>query len=113
MVMFNMIYPPCSSITEKNLKTFIAVFSDSNKKLCSMEKFSPTILLFQYTKALSNNDKLRAFISPKITDLITFLDNNRKYAVYTGVDVHGIYLYLDMIGAPTTLTTSGQHSHHF
>ena len=46
-------------------------------------------------------------------DLITFLDNNGKYAVYTGGDIHGIYRYLEMIGAPTTLTTSVQRSYHF
>ena len=64
-------------------------------------------------KSLTNIDKLRAFIAPKMTDLITFLDNNGKSAVYTGGDIHGIYYYLDMIVAPTTLTTSGQRSHHF
>ena len=81
--------------------------------MLSGEIFSPTIIIFQYTKALSNSDKLRAFIATKMTDIITFLDNNGKYAVYTGWYIHGIYLYLDMIGDPTTLTTSGQRSHNF
>ena len=40
------------------------------------EIVSPTRILFQYTKELSKSDKLRAFIAPKMTDLITFLDNN-------------------------------------
>ena len=62
---------------------------------------------------LSNSDKLRAFIAPKITYLITFLDNNGKSVVCTGGDIHGIYRYLEIIGAPTTLNTSGQSSHHF
>ena len=62
-------------------------------------------------KALSKSDKLRAFIAPKMIDLITLLENNRKSTVYKGGDIHGIYRYLDMIGAPTTLTTSGQRSH--
>ena len=48
-----------------------------------------------------------------MTDLITFLDNNRKYAVYIGGDIHGIYRYIEIIGAQTTLTTSVQRSHHF
>ena len=74
---------------------------------------SPTRLLFQYMKALTNIEKLRDFIAPKMTDLITFLDNNGKYAVYTGGDIHGIYSYLESIGSPTTLTTSGQRSHNF
>ena len=64
-------------------------------------------------KVLKNSDKPRAFIAPKITYLITLLDNNRKYDVYTGGDIHGIYPYIEMIGAPTTLTTSGQRSHNF
>ena len=37
---------------------------------------SPTILLFQYMKAVSKSDKLRDFVAPKMKDLITFLDNN-------------------------------------
>ena len=46
-------------------------------------------------------------------DIITFLDNNVKSAVYKGGNIHGLYCYLYIIGYPTTLTTSGQHSHHF
>ena len=64
-------------------------------------------------KALSKSDKLKSFIDPKMTDLIKLIDNNRKSAVYTGVNIHGIYSYLEMIWDPTTLTTSGQRSHHF
>ena len=48
-----------------------------------------------------------------MTDIITSLDNNVKSAVYTGGQICVIYRYLEMIGAPTTLTTSGQRSHHF
>ena len=77
------------------------------------EIVSPTRLLFQYMKALTKSEKLKAFIAPNMTDLITFLDNNGKSAVYTGGDIHGIYRYLDMIGDPTTLTTSGHRPHHF
>ena len=56
-------------------------------------------------KELSNIDKLRAFIAPKMTDLITLLDNKGKYAVYKGGKINGIYRYLDIILSPTTLTT--------
>ena len=63
-------------------------------------------------KALSNSDKLRSSIAPKMTDLITFLHTNGKSAVYTRGDIHGIYRYLEMIVVPNTLTTSGQQSHH-
>ena len=73
----------------------------------SVENVSPTRLLLQYTKALSKSDKIRALIAPKMTDLITFIDNNRKSDIYTGGDIHGIYRYLEMIGPPTTLTNSG------
>ena len=79
----------------------------------SGEIVSPTILLFQYMKVLTKSEKLKAFIAPKMIDLIAFLDKNGKSAVYEGGDIHGIYRYLEMIGAPTTLTTSGQRSHHF
>ena len=64
-------------------------------------------------KALTKSNKLRAFIAPKMTDLVTLLDNNRKSTVYTGGDIHGIYHYLNMIGSPTTLTASVRRSHHF
>ena len=46
-------------------------------------------------------------------DLITLLDKNGKYSVYTGGYIHVIYRYLEMIGYPKTFTTSGQRSHHF
>ena len=48
-----------------------------------------------------------------MTDIITLLDNNGKYAVHTGGNIHGIFRYLEMIGSPTTLTTSGQRSYYF
>ena len=64
-------------------------------------------------KALSESDKLRAFITPKMKDLITSLDNSGKSNVYTDGDINLIYRYLDMIGSPKTLTTSGQSSHNF
>ena len=67
--------------------------------MLSGEIFSPTILLFHYMKALTKSEKPRAFISTNMTYLITFLDNNRKYAVYTGGNIHGIYLYLEIIRA--------------
>ena len=45
--------------------------------------------------------------------LIKFLDNNGKLAVYTGGNIHWIDRYIYIIGASTTLTTSGQQSHDF
>ena len=63
--------------------------------------------------SFSNIDKLRAFVAPKITDLTTPLDNNRKSDLYKGGDIYGIYRYLEIIGAPTTLNTSGQRSRNF
>ena len=76
--------------------------------ILSGEIVSPNRLLIQYTKALINSKKIRAPIAPNIIDFINFLGNNRKSAVYTGGDIRGIYRYLDMIGAPSTLNTSSQ-----
>ena len=64
-------------------------------------------------KEFSKSEKLKAFIVPKMIDHITFIDKNGKYDVYTGVNIHVIYFYIEMIGAPTTLTPSVQHYHHF
>ena len=51
--------------------------------MLSGEIFSPSIPLIHYMKELSKRDKLIYFIAPKMKYLITFLDNNGKYAVYT------------------------------
>ena len=67
------------------MNIFIAGLSDSRKKLHSLKKLSPLPdLSFQYMKTLVKSEKLRAFIAPNMIDLITFLGNNRKPAVYTG-----------------------------
>ena len=79
----------------------------------SGETVSPTRLLFHYMKALSKSDKIKAFIVPKMKKVITVPYNNEKSNVYTGGNIHGLYPYLEIIGAPTTLTTSVQYSHHF
>ena len=46
------------------------------------EIVSPTRLLLQYMKALTKSEKLKSFITPKMIDLITFIDTNGKYADY-------------------------------
>ena len=91
----------------------ISIIIFQQEIILSGETISPTRLLFQYIKALPKSDKLKAFIAPKMTDLIKFLDNNVKLAVYIGGNIHGLYRYLEMIGSPTTLTTSGNISHCF
>ena len=48
-----------------------------------------------------------------MTDLITLIDKNGKSSVYEEGYINGIYRYLDMIGAPNTLTTSVHRYHHF
>ena len=58
--------------------------------MLSGEIVSPNRLLFQYMKEFSKSDKLRSFIAPKMTYLITFIDNNRKYTLYTGGYIHVI-----------------------
>ena len=77
------------------------------------EIVSPTGILFQYTKEFSKSDKLIALITPKMTYLITLLEKNRKYAIYTGGDIHGIYRYLEMIGVTKTLAALCQRYHSF
>ena len=56
--------------------------------MLSGEIVSPTRLLFQYMKSLTKSEKLRAFIAPTMTDLITFIDKNGKFDVYEGVGKH-------------------------
>ena len=60
----------------------------------SGETISPTRLLFQYMKALSNSDNIKSFIDINMIYLIKLLDNNGKYSVYTGGNIHVIYSYL-------------------
>ena len=38
-------------------------------------------------------------------DIITFLDNNRKPAIYTGENIHGPYRYLVVTRFPTKLNS--------
>ena len=45
-------------------------------------------------------------------DLINLLDNNGKSAVYTGGYINDIYRYIEMLGSPKTLITSGQRYHN-
>ena len=81
--------------------------------MLSGEIVSPNRLIFQYMKVFTKSEKLKEFIASKMSDLITFLDKNGKSDVYDGGVINVIYSFLDMIGAPTTLTTSGHRSHHF
>ena len=48
-----------------------------------------------------------------ITYIITLLDKNGKSAIYTGENIHELYCYLEIIGAPNTLTTICYSSHNF
>ena len=64
-------------------------------------------------KALSKSDKRKAFIVPKMTYLITLPDNNGKWAIYEGVNIHERYNYLETIRSPNTLTTSVQIYYNF
>ena len=62
---------------EEQLEYFhIRILRLQQKIMLYGEIISPTRLLFQYMKALTKSEKLRAFMAPKMTDLITFLDNN-------------------------------------
>ena len=48
-----------------------------------------------------------------MTYLITLLDNNVKFSVHIGVDIHRLYFYIEIIGSPTIVTTLVQRSRHF
>ena len=113
MVMFSRTQTAWYSITKKIEDFHSRTITFKQRINHSVETVSSTRLLFKYTILLSKIYKLKAFIAPKMTDFITFLDKNRKYAVYTGGNIHGLYFYLEIIETPTTLTTSGQQSHHF
>ena len=89
------------------------IFRIQQEIILSGENVSSTRLSLNYIKELSNSEKLKALITPKMTDLITFLENNIKYSVYTGGNIHGLYRYLNMIVATTILTNLGQRYHHF
>ena len=52
------------------------IFRLQQEIVLSGETVSPKRLIFYYMKEFSNSDKLKAFILPKLTYLITFLDNN-------------------------------------
>ena len=121
MVMFSLTYPPWRSITENKWKTFIAELSDFNRKLCSLEKIS---LLQDFSSStqrycqivINSNNSLRPrwqISSHSLSYGTPCLENNGKFSVYKGIDIHGNYHYLEMLGAPTQCTTSGQRSHHF
>ena len=45
--------------------------------------------------------------------LITFLDNNIKWSIFIGGNMHGIYYYQEIIGSLNNLKSSGQISHQF
>ena len=64
-------------------------------------------------KALTKSERLKLFIASKMKNLITFIIKNGKSDDYDEEDIHGIYRYLEMIGTPTALTTSGHRSHTF
>ena len=48
-----------------------------------------------------------------MTYLITYFDHYGKYAYYSGIDIHDLYCYLDVLEYPTKLTYSDQNSHSF
>ena len=79
----------------------------------SGETVYPKIIIFQYMKSLSMNNKLEAFIVPKVIDLITSIGNNGKRDIYTGGNIYGLFCCLEMIEAKTTFTSSVQHFRNF
>ena len=64
-------------------------------------------------KSLSKINNIKAFIGHNMTYLIILSESNGKSAVNTGRNITVLYQHLEIIGAPTTLTTSGQRSSNF
>ena len=64
-------------------------------------------------KALSNSDKIKAVTSPRITDLNTFLKKIGMGNIYTGINIHYLNSYMEMILASTNLTSSSQRFNFF
>ena len=62
--------------------------------ILSGETHSPTILIFQYIKVLTNSVKLKALISPKIIYLIKFLHNIGKSDVYKRENIFMKYIVI-------------------
>ena len=89
----------------ENLKIFMALFSDLNKKLCSLEKFS--LLLDFYSSTWRHFQRVIKKIFHCSQDYRShhIPRKRRKSAVYTGGDINGIYRYIEMIGSPTTFIT--------
>ena len=73
----------------------------------SGENLYPTRLLYSTKRNITNRDKIKAFVVPKMIDTIKLLDNNKQG------NIHGLYHYLETIQYPTNSTSSGQYYHHF
>ena len=98
----------------EQLESFhVSVLILQQEIILSGETISPTRLIFQYMKTLSNSENLKNLIAHNITYLVTLLDNNRKSAAYTGGNINGLYSYLEMNGSTTKLNTSERRPHNF
>ena len=64
-------------------------------------------------KELPKSEKLKLFIAPKITYLITFLDNNGNASIYKGRNIHYLLRYPEIIGYPNNLNSSSRRYHCF
>ena len=63
----------------KQLEGFHSIIPRLQQEIIlSLETVSPTRLLFQYSKALSKRNKFKESVTPNMTYLIAFLNNNGK-----------------------------------
>ena len=60
-----------------------------------------------------HSDKLRLVHVGKSGRNLEYFINLECFDLYRREQIHGIYLYLEMIGSTTPLATSGQRSHNF
>ena len=113
MVMPSLKWTPRPSSKEK-IDSFHIIITRLQQEInIRGEPASPTRLIIQYTKSLSKSDKLKVFIAPNMKYLIILIENNGKLAICTGGNIHVIYHYLDIIGAPTNLTSFGHRYHPY
>ena len=92
MVTFSLTYPPTPALNnrEQNLNIFLysRIISDvktGNYPLLEEKCIPPIRIISRYIEALLKyHTNSKSLIMPKMTYLITFLDNNGKSDIYTG-----------------------------
>ena len=69
---------------------------------------SPTGLIIQYIKPISNSSTTKQFVAPQFVELLYLINHNRNNATYTSNTIHRLLLQTQVIQAPTKLISSAQ-----